>query len=150
MHLIIRRTIMNIKKSIQKEVKSFLAESKIEPIKIKASDITIDELINIIKSFGAEDKLKGYHGLKITLPSATSADEQTGIDLNQLWGKRNLEDWKKEWIKRWGDSEFIIDLNPNVEWFNQIKPINKKYNEWSNKYVKGKADFYKDLKYKGD
>jgi hypothetical protein len=100
---------------IQEEIKS-LTESKL----VKLDDINYDD----------------YHvGDSINLPHPTQAD---AIEQVKGFQKQNVENWKKEWKKKWGDT--IFEFNPRADWHSIITVHNNpKYTNWREKMLNLKA-----------
>jgi len=116
----------------------------IPALEFNLKDLTFDD---VLKSFPGDYKDEQfsrtqpngqegpYYRDSVAFPNLSAASTRIG-DLV------SFEDWKKEFLRDFGDS--IILLDPDAEWFDKVKIKNDKFNQHKNTSNKTISKYYSD------
>ena len=111
-------------------------------LEFNLKDLTFDD---VLKSFPGEYKDEQfsrnqpngqegpYYRDSVSFPNLVAAMTNIG-DLS------SFEDWKKEFLRNFGDS--IILLDPDADWFDKVKIKNDKFNQHKNTSNKTISKYY--------
>lgn len=100
-----------------------------ESITTTIKNLTLQFIFDTAIQQGAESKIKSYHGMSPGLPDANSAGSRTNFPEAIPNSHKRFEEWKREFLKRWGDSKITIDFKKPIG-TDYIYIHNKKYNDW--------------------
>lgn len=81
-------------------------------------------------------KNRGVKGWgEVRVPSVEDVDSMTSV-----FGKDDVVDYIKRFVKKFNE-EPIFSIHPNEVWFNKIKIVNPKFNDWQKEYGAAKQSW---------
>ena len=116
----------------------------IPALEFDLKDLTFDD---VLKSFPGDYKNEIFSrtqldGKKGPYYRDSVAFPKAGNGMHQVGDLSSFEDWKKEFLTKFGES--IILLDPDAEWFDKVKVKNDKFDQQSDDSYKGIKKYYQD------